>query len=219
MFTGLVAGTGKLIGRTPRAGDLRLRFDVTDCLEGPLAIGESIAVNGVCLTVAEIDALQFGADVSRETLALTTLGQLESGATINIEQSIKVGQPLGGHMVSGHVDGLGEVVSVTRDARSWRIQIAAPAELMRYIAVKGSICLDGVSLTVNAVDNNVFAVNIVPHTAAVTTLGRLHAGTHVNLEVDIIARYLERLLVGGDKPVAGLNETMLRNLGYGKDRS
>ncbi len=219
MFTGLVAGTGKLIERTPRSGDLRLRFDVSDCLEGPLMSGESIAVNGVCLTATEIEGLRFSADISTETLALTTLGQLERGTTVNIEQSVKVGEPLGGHLVSGHVDGLGEVTAVSRDARSWRLQLATPVALMRYIAVKGSICVDGVSLTVNAIDDSGFAVNIVPHTAEVTTLGRYASGTRVNLEVDIIARYLERLLAGQNESDTGINEAMLRQLGYGKDRS
>lgn len=217
MFTGLVAGKGKLLARKPSAGDLRLRFDISDCLAGPLASGESVAINGVCLTATAIDGLEFSADISTETLALTTLGELQIGAAVNVEPSLRVGQPLGGHLVTGHVDGVGEVTSLRRAARSWQIDIAAPPALVPYIAIKGSICVDGVSLTVNAVGQSGFMVNIVPHTAEITTLGGLEAGTRVNLEVDIIARYLEQLLAGRGESRAGISESMLRNLGYLKD--
>lgn len=217
MFTGLVAGKGKLVARARRRGDLRLSIDVSDCLAGPLTPGESIAVNGVCLTATDIDGLVFAADISTETLALTTLGGLDLGAAVNIEQSLRLGEALGGHLVTGHVDGVGRVSALTEDARSLRVEVETPPALARYVAVKGSICVDGVSLTVNLVSEAGFAVNIVPHTAEVTTFGGLAIGTRVNLEVDIIARYLERLLAGRAEPPAGISESMLRDLGYLKD--
>lgn len=219
MFTGLVAGQGTLLGREPRGGDLRLHIDVSDCIDDPLMVGESVAVNGVCLTAASLEGLGFQADVSRETLAVTTLDNLKTGSRVNIERALKVGQPLGGHLVSGHVDGVGELRSVRKDARSWRMQFSAPANLLPYIAVKGSICVEGVSLTVNEVDAEGFGVNIVPHTAELTTMGRLQTGTLVNLEVDIIARYIERLLTGRGNASGHISESLLKELGYGGDNS
>jgi len=169
------------------------RFKATD-----FRVGDSICVQGCCLTAVELlsDAFKdaFTADVSRETLSLTTLGDLAVGSPVNLEPSLKAGDSLGGHLVSGHVDGLAEIVSITGDARSSRISIAVPQPLARYIARKGSVAVDGVSLTVNEVEGNTFGVNIIPHTQTVTTLGRLRAGSRVNLEIDQVARYVERLL-------------------------
>jgi riboflavin synthase len=162
-----------------------------------VGIGDSIAVNGACLTAVELGGGGFAADVSRETLSLTTLGELAAGSPVNLENALRAGQSLGGHYVSGHVDGVGQVLSRRDDARSVRIEFEVPWGLGRYVARKGSICIDGVSLTVNSASGTRFDVNLVPHTLEVTTLGRLAAGTRVNLEVDIIARYLERLLAEG----------------------
>jgi riboflavin synthase len=161
-----------------------------------IRIGDSICVQGCCLTATELLGSAFAADVSRETLNLTTLGDLRPGTPVNLEPSLKAGDALGGHLVSGHVDGVATVTSIEGDARSQRLKITVPAELARYIARKGSVALDGVSLTVNEVDGNVFGVNIIPHTQAVTTLGRLTVGSRVNLEIDQVARYVERLLSG-----------------------
>ncbi len=155
--------------------------------------GDSIAVAGVCLTALDIDAARFAADVSNETLALTTLGRLPAGAAVNLEKALRLSDRLGGHLVSGHVDGVGTVVAIEGDARSQRWTFAAPVALARYIAVKGSVCVDGASLTVNAVDGARFAVNLIPHTQAVTTFGQRRVGDAVNIEVDLIARYAERL--------------------------
>ena len=164
-------------------------------LEG-VALGDSIAVNGVCLTAVSLNGAEFSADVSRETLALTTLGGLKAGSPVNLEKALTLATSLGGHLVSGHVDGVGDLLDRHDDGRSWRLRIQAPADLAKYIAHKGSICVDGTSLTVNAVDGRVFELNIVPHTLVETIIGGYGPGTRVNLEVDLIARYLERLLLG-----------------------
>ena len=154
-------------------------------------------MQGCCLTAVELQGRAFAADVSRETLSLTTLGDLTAGSPVNLEPSLRAGDPLGGHLVSGHVDGLGEVAAVSGDARSTRFEITVPAALARYIARKGSVAIDGVSLTVNAVQGATFGINLIPHTQAVTTLGSLRVGARVNVEVDQIARYVERLLADG----------------------
>ncbi len=215
MFTGIIEAIGSVHSASPRDGDVRLQLACAGLdLHGARA-GDSIAVNGACLTAVSLTSDGFAADVSRETLAMTTLADLTAGSPVNLETALKAGQPLGGHLVSGHVDGIGEVVSVTRDARSWRLVFAAPTQLARYIARKGSICIDGVSLTVNEVEGTRFGVNIVPHTWQATTISGYRAGTRVNLEVDQLARYLERLLevaADGGNP---LNEERLRRLGYG----
>jgi riboflavin synthase len=161
-----------------------------------VALGDSIAVNGVCLTAVDLGSDSFSADCSRETLSLTTLGDLVPGSPVNLEKALTLATPLGGHLVSGHVDGVGRVLERREDARSWRLRIEAPGELARYIAHKGSICVDGVSLTVNRVDGPCFDLNIVPHTLEETLIVHYQPGTRVNLEVDLIARYLERLLLG-----------------------
>jgi len=194
MFTGIVQGVGTVRSIDERGGDVTIVFDTGDVALDDVAIGDSIAVNGACLTATRIDGSSFAADVSRETLALTTIGDWRVGTRINIEKALLAGQALGGHYVTGHVDGVGEVVSRHDDARSVRVVFRVPRELARYIARKGSICVDGVSLTVNGVEADTFDVNLIPHTLDVTTLGELAPGRRVNLEVDIIARYLERLL-------------------------
>jgi riboflavin synthase len=195
MFTGIVLDLGRVATLQALGGDLRLRID-TALDASRMALGASVAVNGVCLTVAELAPQGFCADVSRETLQVTTLGTLYAGATVNIEPALRAGDALGGHIVSGHVDGVAEVLSRAADARSTRLVIAAPPALRRYIAAKGSVTLDGVSLTVNETDSASFGVNLIPHTLQVTTLGAVAAGTRLNLEVDALARYVERLLPG-----------------------
>jgi riboflavin synthase len=193
MFTGIVQGVGTVREIVPRDGDVTIVFDTGDVTLDDVPTGGSIAVNGVCLTATSRDGASFAADVSRETLSLTTLGRWRVGTRVNVEKALLAGQALGGHYVTGHVDGLGEVVSRHDDARSVRMAFRVPAELARYVARKGSICIDGVSLTVNGVDGDRFDVNLVPHTLDVTTLGALQSGGLVNLEVDIIARYVERM--------------------------
>ena len=199
MFTGIVQAQGVVAKCAARDGDLRLTIDARPLAAlvdaKRLALGESIAVNGVCLTVVACDAGYFEADVSRETLRLTTLGQLAAGDSVNLEAALRMGDPLGGHLLSGHVDGLARVVALHRDARSLRVEIEAPEGLERFIAAKGSVALDGVSLTVNAVSGRVFGVNLIPHTVEVTTFRHLAEGHMLNLEIDMLARYVERGLL------------------------
>ncbi|MDQ3206208.1 MAG: riboflavin synthase [Pseudomonadota bacterium] len=194
MFTGLIEGVGELASRDLVGGDARLRIAAGSLPFADVKLGESIAVNGVCLTVVAFDHSGFGADASNETLALTTLGRLSVGRALNLERAMRPTDRLGGHMVSGHVDGLGRVLEVREDARAQRWRFGAPEALMRYAAAKGSICVDGVSLTVNAVDREGFEVALVPHTIAHTAFARTAMGDDVNLEVDLVARYVERLL-------------------------
>lgn len=194
MFTGIIEGVGRLAAVEPRGGDARLRIEVGTLAFDDVRLGESIAVNGVCLTVVAFDAASFEADASTETLSLTTLGALPPGAAVNLERAMRPHDRLGGHLVSGHVDGVGRVLSVHDDARAQRWRFAAPAALMRYIAKKGSICIDGVSLTVNEVDAGGFEVALVPHTVAHTAFSATRTGDAVNLEIDLVARYVERLL-------------------------
>jgi riboflavin synthase len=194
MFTGLIEGVGTLAQRTPRGGDVRLRIGVGTLAFADAALGESVSVNGVCLTVVAFDADAFEADASNETLARTTLGGLAVGAALNLERAMRPSDRLGGHLVSGHVDGVGAVLSVHDDARAQRWRFAAPAALLKYVAEKGSICVDGVSLTVNAVDAQGFEVALIPHTIAHTAFASARVGDAVNLEVDLVARYVERLL-------------------------
>lgn len=203
MFTGIVAATGILQSRQSRDGDLRLRFDVPADLMVGSNIGDSISVSGVCLTMLDPDESGFSADVSVETLDKTSLGSRKVGDSVNLELAMRASDRLGGHLVSGHVDGLAELVSRTADGRSERFEFKTDRSLAKYIATKGSVCLDGVSLTVNEVTANKvtaneetdgqFSICIIPHTLAVTTLGSLAAGDKINLEVDLIARYLDRL--------------------------
>lgn len=194
MFTGIVQDVGSIRARAARGGDMRLTIAVKTLDLKRIAEGDSICVQGVCLTALAITENAFEADVSAETLSLTTLGSLEVGSPVNLEPALRAGDPLGGHLVSGHVDGIGEVVSVHDDARSLRLTIAVPPPLAKYIAPKGSVTIEGVSLTVNEVEGARFGVNLIPHTRDVTTLGSLAAGVRVNLEIDQVARYVERLL-------------------------
>jgi len=193
MFTGIIQAVGEIRAVEAVGGDVRLRVGVGDLSLERVELGDSIAVSGVCLTVIEFAADEFAADVSQETLQLTTLGHAEAGSRVNLEPSLTLSAPLGGHLVSGHVDGIGEVVSLEPDARSTRIDFEMPEALARYVAKKGSIAIDGTSLTVNEVGDRKFSVNIVPHTLERTIMGRYEPGTRVNLEVDLVARYLERL--------------------------
>lgn len=194
MFTGIVQDVGRVVSLETRGGDVRMviAFDRLD--PSGIHVGDSICVQGCCLTAVELHDRSFAADVSRETLSLTTLGDLTAGSPVNLEPSLKAGDPLGGHLVSGHVDGLGEIAAISGDARSTRIEVFVPPALSRYIARKGSVAIDGVSLTVNEVQGATFGINLIPHTQAVTTLGALRIGKRVNVEVDQIARYVERLL-------------------------
>ena len=198
MFTGIIEGVGRLAARDPVGGDARLTIEVGTLSFDAVALGESIAVNGTCLTVVHFDAGSFQADASNETLALTTLGRLAVGAPVNLERAMRPTDRLGGHMVSGHVDGMGAVAAITDDGRAQRWRFTAPMDLMRYIARKGSICVDGVSLTVNEVDATGFAVALVPHTVSHTAFAATHVGDAVNLEIDLVARYVERLLGHAD---------------------
>lgn len=196
MFTGIVQAVGKLVASENRHGDKRLRIQTADLDLSDVILGDSIATNGVCLTVVALPGDGFWADVSVETLDYTTLGSLKNGSAVNLEKALRASDRLGGHIVSGHVDGVGEIISIHNDARSIRYRLRAPAELARYIAHKGSVCVDGVSLTVNKVEGAEFELNIVPHTQQKTVFGEYKIGSKVNLEVDVIARYLERLLLG-----------------------
>ncbi len=196
MFTGIILSVGKIKTISPKSGDCMLSIDVGKLPMDDVKIGDSIAVNGVCLTAVELADQYFVADVSNETLSRTTLANASVGTSVNLELALTPNTRMGGHIVSGHVDGLGEVIDKTPDARSIRFRFKAPDELSKYIAEKGSICIDGISLTVNDVDGAIFSVNIVPHTLQVTTLGSTEVGTKVNLEVDLLARYMERLMKG-----------------------
>ena len=197
MFTGLVQEVGEIRSLEPRNGsggaDVRLVVGFRAIERARLELGASICVDGVCLTVAELGSDSFAADVSGETLRVTTLGDKRVGSRVNLEPSLRAGDALGGHWVSGHVDGVAEVVATERDARSLQVRIEAPGALARYIARKGSVTLDGVSLTVNEVDGPRFSINLIPHTLEVTTLGALAKGSRLNLEIDLLARYVERL--------------------------
>lgn len=196
VFTGIVEAVGELRRVERRGGDVRLHIGTGKLELADLGTGDSIATSGVCLTVVEFGADWFAADVSRETLGLTTLGQLGAGSRVNLEKAMAIGDRFGGHIVSGHVDGVGEVLSMAPDGRSMRYRLRAPSALARYIAHKGSICVDGCSLTVNHVDGAEFELNIIPVTMAETVFADYRAGARVNLEVDVIARYLERLMLG-----------------------
>jgi riboflavin synthase len=194
MFTGIVQGMGTVAVLTPRAGDVEIVIDAGELALDDVAVGDSISVAGACLTATRLDGRRFAADVSNETLAKTTLGALRPGDPVNLEKALRAGDALGGHYVTGHVDGLARLVAAHDDGRSLRLGFEVPAALARYVAPKGSVTLAGVSLTVNEVDGARFGVNLIPHTQLVTTLGRLRPGDDVNLEIDIIARYVERLL-------------------------
>ncbi|HET9652224.1 MAG TPA: riboflavin synthase [Usitatibacter sp.] len=194
MFSGIVKAVGRIASATPQGDGLRLRIDVNEFDLHEVELGDSIAIQGVCHTVIDRDLRGFEVDTSRATLDVTT--GLESGREVNLEKSMRLSDRIDGHLVSGHVDGVGKVIAFEDLGGSFRLEIEAPAELARYTARKGSVAVDGVSLTVNAVNGNRFEVNIIPHTRAVTTLRNLAAGSKVNLEVDMLARYVERMLKG-----------------------
>jgi riboflavin synthase len=196
MFTGIIQAVGKVTAMQNSGGDLRLRINTGTLSLDDVGLGDSICTNGVCLTVIELPGDGYWADVSVETLNFTTLGKLQTGSRVNLEKALTATDRLGGHIVSGHVDGVGEVVSLEEDARSIRFVMRAPDMLAKYIAHKGSICIDGTSLTVNAVSGAEFELNIIPQTMAETVFGQYRPGSRVNLEVDVIARYLERLMLG-----------------------
>lgn len=201
MFTGIIEGVGSIADKRDLGGDVRVRIATGTLNFNDPKLGESIAVNGVCLTVIEFGAGWFDADASNETLSLTTLGALGPAARVNLERAMRPSDRLGGHMVSGHVDGVGAVLSIHDDARAQRWRFKAPAPLLRYIAKKGSICVDGVSLTVNEVDAEGFEVALIPHTVENTAFAQTGIGDAINLEIDLVARYVERLL--GERHTGG----------------
>ncbi|MDH5571817.1 MAG: riboflavin synthase [Gammaproteobacteria bacterium] len=216
MFTGIIQAIGEIGEIESKGRDVRMyirtgKLDLTD-----VELGDSIAVNGVCLTAVKLPGDGFWADVSGETLAKTKLAMIKQGDRVNLEKALTPATRLGGHLVSGHVDGLGEIIERHSDGRSVQFKIKAPDELAKYVAMKGSICVDGISLTVNAINGAIFELNIVPHTLEETTMNDFKPGTQVNLEVDIIARYLERLLLGDDaaKVSAGITKEKLAEYGF-----
>jgi riboflavin synthase len=194
MFTGIIIATGRVRSIEAKGGDLELAIDAAALDAARMNLGDSVSVQGCCLTVTRRVGTAFHADVSRETLSKTMLGTLHPGSRVNLEPSLRAGDALGGHLVSGHVDAVGRLTCAIQDARSWRLEFELPAALMRFVAAKGSICIDGVSLTVNQVGGRRFDVNIIPHTREVTTLGDLVVDAGVNIEIDTIARYIDRLL-------------------------
>ncbi len=211
MFTGIIKAKGTITAARSKGGDVRMTIRSDGLPWSEFDQGESIAVNGVCLTAVALHEDGFDTDVSVETLDVTGLGELDVGSSVNLEPSISLGERLGGHLVSGHVDCTGTVCSREQDARSIRLAVEIPQEYARYVAKKGSICIDGVSLTINEVSGKRFEVNIIPHTAEVTIINDYAVGTVVNIEVDLLARYLERLL-GGDE--GGLSIDFLKAHGY-----
>jgi riboflavin synthase len=216
MFTGIILAIGKIAAIERRAGDCRLKIDTGKLSLTDVALGDSIAVNGVCLTAVELGEHYFCADVSNETLSRTLLKIATVGTPVNLELALTPSTRMGGHIVSGHVDGIGKVIEKKADGRSYRFKFKAPDNLAKYIAEKGSMCINGISLTVNEVNGAVFSVNIVPHTLQETTLGDAVAGTQVNLEVDLLARYMERLMQGeaAAKDHGGITEELLQKSGF-----
>ena len=212
MFTGIIKAIGRVAKMEQQGGDLRLTITSADLPWKEFAVGESISVNGVCLTAVEFLGNGFVADVSAETTKVTALANLAEGSRVNLEPSVSLGERLGGHLVSGHIDCVGQIKTRETDARSVRLVIGIPAEYSRYIASKGSVCIDGASLTVNEVSDNTFGVNIIPHTADVTIIGDYRTGIEVNIEVDLLARYVERLLTSGDEST--ITKEYLRAYGY-----
>lgn len=211
MFTGIIKARGTITAARNQGGDVRMTVRSDALPWSEYEPGESIAVNGVCLTAVALHADGFDTDVSIETLDVTGLGNLDVGSPVNLEPAISLGERLGGHLVSGHVDCTGTVTSRAADARSIRLTIEIPEEFSRYVAKKGSICVDGVSLTINAVSGNSFELNIIPHTAEVTIIDNYAVGTVVNIEVDMLARYIERLL---SKDAEGISMEFLKAHGY-----
>lgn len=218
MFTGIVETMGRVRSCTRRGAEMRLTIEAPDLDFGDVAIGDSICVSGVCLSAVELGESWFSADVSAETLACTTLGGLSAGSPVNLEKALLPTTRIGGHLVSGHVDGVGKIEAMRPAGDSRIMRVTVPASLARYIAFKGSVCVDGVSLTVNSVQGASFEVNLIPHTLARTTLGTHRAGTAVNIEIDVIARYLERLL-GETGRASGIDRALLSAHGYIEDAS
>ena len=212
MFTGIVQSVGRIARLEPRGGDVRLHVDTAGLDLSDVQLGDSIAVSGVCLTAVTLEARGFAADVSNETLSLTTLGKHKAGDPVNLEKALRLADRLGGHLVSGHVDGVGKVIAVTPDGRSLRWTFEVPTQLARYIASKGSICIDGTSLTVNEVSGNRFGVNLIPHTVEHTAFHARRPGDAVNIEVDVVARYVERLIGGGAE--SRIDEAFLKQHGF-----
>jgi riboflavin synthase len=212
MFTGIIQALGKVEQSQGSGGDIRLTINCGDLDLSSTRPGDSIAVNGACLTAVELHGQSFVADVSLETMNKTSLGQLAVGSPVNLETALTLNTALGGHLVSGHVDGLATLVEMQADARSIRYCFEVNPGIQHYIATKGSVTLDGTSLTVNSVDGNRFEVNIVPHTQQKTVFQYYQTGSRVNIEVDIIARYLERLLQGSNDAVAGKNQQLVESL-------
>lgn len=212
MFTGIIKAIGKVQRIESQGGDLRLTIISADLPWADYSVGDSISINGVCLTAVEFLEHGFVADVSVETTDVTALAHLAEGSKVNLEPAVSFGERLGGHLVSGHVDCVGKIKTRETDSRSVRLVVGIPAAYSRYIAKKGSVCIDGVSLTVNAVSDTSFSVNIIPHTADVTIIGDYRTGTEVNIEVDLLARYVERLLGGGEE--SAMTKEFLREHGY-----
>ncbi len=217
MFTGIIEAIGSIRALTPKGGDVRVYVETGKLDLADVKLGDSIAVNGVCLTAVELPGDGFWADVSRETLARTAFIDFKAGSKVNLEKALTPTSRLGGHLVSGHIDGVGEIVAMSENARAWQFTIRAPSELAKYIAHKGSITVDGTSLTVNSVNGAEFELTIVPHTLAETIMVDYRPGKQVNLEVDLLARYLERLLLGdkaAEPKASGMTESFLAEHGY-----
>jgi len=215
MFTGIIEAVGKIEARSQEKGEWRLKFFTGDLDLSDVKIGDSIAVSGCCLTVVEKQATAFLADVSNETMRCTSLGTLEIGSAVNLEKAMLATDRFGGHIVSGHVDGVGHLIKVENEGQSIKMTFKIPSNLSKYVAVKGSICVDGTSLTVNEANDDYFAVNLIPHTQDETVSGSYQIGDSVNLEVDIIARYLERMNEGLNNKAHEITKDYLKENGFG----
>ncbi|KPM83663.1 MULTISPECIES: riboflavin synthase [Pseudoalteromonas] len=215
MFTGIIEATGKIVELTQKQGDLAIRIQSANLDMEDVKLGDSIATNGVCLTVVAKHSDGFSADLSNETISLTGFAHYKKGQTVNLEKAMQPVSRLGGHLVSGHVDGIATVESISPNARATEYWLSTDNDLMKYIPYKGSVCIDGISLTVNEVEQNRFKLTIVPHTAEQTTIAEFQVGTQVNLEVDQIARYLERLIKGAEQPSrSDISMSLLAQAGF-----
>lgn len=214
MFTGIIQSVGKIISIIPSGVDTRLSVDVGNMPFDNVEMGESISINGACMTVVSFDKNSFSVDVSRESLAMTKLGRLEIGSSVNLERAMRLSDRLGGHLVSGHVDGVGQITQRVSEGQSVRFSVSAPEELAKYIAHKGSVCIDGVSLTVNEVHGSEFSLQIIPHTLQETIFSDYSVGDEVNIEVDLIARYLERLLMTTEELPSSVTMEQLVKAGF-----